>query len=102
MQILKSVYENLEITGLSNYHSIRKYPFSTRNLTSVFIHALNIICNFGFIVSGQTGNLMEFTDSLYITLTVIFGTSIFIKLIWKMHQLFGFFNRLEDIVAQSK
>lgn len=102
MQILDSIHESLQAIGLSSYQSMQTYPFNERNVISSFIFGLNIISNVGFLVSGQSETLMDFTDSMYIIFTVIFAASIFIKLIWKMQQLFGFINRLEDTVNQSK
>lgn len=102
MQILESIHKSLQIIGLSSHQSMQKHPFNARNLISLFVFGLNIICNFGFIVSGQTNDLMAFTDSVYITLTVICADSIFIRLILKMQQLFELINRLEDIMDQSK
>lgn len=102
MHILESIRNILQIIGLSSYQSIQTSPFNTRNLMSLFVLVLNIICNVGYSITGQTENLMEFTDSVFITFTVTVDILILINLIWQMQQLFVFINGLEDIVVGSK
>lgn len=101
MQILESIREKLEIIGMSNQQSLQKYPFNERNVTCLLLHGINIVCNLGFLIYG-TKDLMEFTDSLFLTITAILTAAIFINLMWKMRELFEFINNLEDIVDQSE
>lgn len=101
MHILESIRNKLQIIGMATYQSIQKYPINTRNLTSLLLHGINVVCNVGFLIYG-TKDLMEFTDSLFLTITAILTTSIFINLNWKMRPLFEFIDRLEDTVDRSK
>lgn len=101
MHILESIRTKLQIIGMTTHQSLQKYPFNDRNLVCLLLHGINVVCNLGFLISGTT-DLMEFTDSLFLTITAILTASIFINLISKMQQLFEFINNLEDIVDQSK
>lgn len=101
MKILESIYDDLLIVGLSSDQSIQKYPFNARNVTSLIIFALNILCDVGFLVSG-TADLKEFSDSMFAIVTASLTTVIFIDLIWKMRKLFEFLRKLEETVNQSK
>lgn len=100
MHILEPIRIKLRIIGMSTHHSLQKYPLNARNLASLLLHAINIVCNLGFLIFG-TKDLMEFTDSLFLTITAILTASIYINLNWKMRQLFEFISNLEDTVVQS-
>lgn len=86
---------------MSTQHSIQKCPLNARNLSILFLHGINILCSVGFLVSGSR-DLMEFTDSLFLSITATLVVSIFINLNWRMRQLFEFINKLEDTVDLSK
>ena len=101
MPILTSIRENLAIIGLSSHQSTQKYPFNARNLTSLFFQFLNIGCNFGYLMY-EAKDLMEITDSMFLTITAILTVSIFINLNWRMKQLFEFIDNLERTVDKSK
>lgn len=101
MPIFESIRKSLQVIGMSTPHSMQNYPFNKRNLTSLFLHGLNVMCSVGFMVSG-TKDLMEFTDSLFLSITAIIAVSIFINLNWRMQRLFEFINNLENTVDQSE
>lgn len=101
MQILQSVYITLSIVGMSSHYSIQKYPFNARNLSALFIHGVNIIGNVGFLFSGIE-NLIEFTESLFLCITVSVATLMFIHVNWEMRQIFEFLSRIQEIVNQSE
>lgn len=100
MPILESLHSNLRIIGMTTNRSIQTYPLNARNLTMLLIFGINITCNIGFLIY-ETNNLMEFTDSLYLTFTAIMALLILIDLIWKMRELFVFVNRVDETVDQS-
>lgn len=101
MPFLEPIRNKLRILGMSSTQSLEKYSFNARNLTSLLIYGINSSCNIGFLMFGAK-NLMEFTDSLYLTVTAILAVSILINLIWQMRQLFVFLDKLEITVEQSK
>lgn len=101
MPILESIRNKLQMAGMSTQCSLQKYPFNTRNSTSLLIHGINIVCSVGFIISGSK-DLREFADSLFVSATAILIVVIFLNLNWKMKRLFKFLNNLEDTVDQSK
>lgn len=100
MPILESLHGNLRIIGMTAHQSTQNYPLNARNLVMILIFGMNITCNIGFLIY-ETNNLMEFTDSLYLTLTAILAVSILINLTWKIRQLFVFVNRVDETVDQS-
>lgn len=101
MQILEPMRISLQVVGMSTYHSNQKYPINARNLTCLYLQVMNVICNIGFMISGAK-DMMEFTDSLFLTITAVLTSAIFINLNWKMQRLFEFFDHLEDTVQRSK
>lgn len=101
MEILQSVYITLFMIGMSSHYSIQKYPFNARNLSALLVHGVNIIGNVGFLFSGIE-NLIEFTESLFLCVTVSLTTLMFIHVNWKMRHIFEFLSRLEEIVNQSE
>lgn len=101
MQIFKSIYTTLSITGMSSHFSIQKHPFNARNLSALFIHGVYICGNVGFLFSGIE-NLIEFTDSVFLCITTILATTMFIHVNWEMRQIFEFLSKLQEIVDQSK
>lgn len=100
MPILESLHNNLQIIGMTTHQSIQKYPLNVRNVLMLSIFGMNIICNIGFLIY-ETNNLMEFTDSLYLTFTAIMALLILIDLILRMRPLFVFVNRVDETVNQS-
>lgn len=101
MSILESIRSKLQIIGMTSNQSIQKYPFNARNLASLLVHVINIVSTIGYLISG-TNDLMEFTESLFLTITAIVVASIFINLLWRMRRLFEFIDHLEETVDQSK
>lgn len=101
MHIYESTLEYLRMIGLSWNQLIQKYPINERNLISLFIFGLDLVCNVGYLICGAK-DLKNVADSLLATFTVICVSSILISLIWKMKELFEFYSRIDDIVAQSK
>lgn len=101
MQILESMHKSLPILGMSSSQSIQKHPFNARNVASFLIYGINSICNVGFLIFGAN-NLMEFIDSLYLTVTAVLAVLILINLSWQMRQLFEFLKHIEDTVERSK
>lgn len=101
MQMLKPVYEYLQIIGLSAHQSTQKSPFNARNVTSLSLFGMYTICNVGFLMLGKN-DMKEYVDSIYLTVTIISAISILSKLIWTMRELFEFFRNVENTVNQSK
>lgn len=101
MQIFKSIYITLSVLSMSSHYSIQKHPFNARNLSSLLIHGVYLCGNIGFLFSGIE-NLIEFTDSVFLCITTILATTMFIHVDLKMRQIFEFLRRLEEIVNQSK
>lgn len=101
MQILEPIRNTLRILGMSSQHSVQKYPINARNLTSLFIHGINVTCSIGYIISG-TENMEEFVSSLFVCITAIFDTLLFINLNWNMRRLFELIDKLENTVEKSK
>lgn len=101
MQIYEPILEYLRMIGLNWNQSAQKFPFNERNLISLFIYGLNILCNVAYVICGATG-MENVIDSLRATFTLLCIASIFISLVWKMQELFEFFSKTDDVITQSK
>lgn len=102
MKIFQSHAKNLAILGITAHQSMQRYPFlNARTVVSTVIFILCVIVNAVFLLFVAS-NFDEYTNSIYVVLTVLIVFNVFVIHIWKMKELFETMKTIENLIQKSK
>lgn len=101
MSIKRVIYSYLMHIGMTENQSLKSHPFNVQNVTVLFFLTIFIICPVLYMIYGTT-NLKEYSDCAFLISTVITATLTLAFVNWKMVEIFGFIDNLENIIEASK
>lgn len=101
MIFMEVVYSYLMLVGMTLEQSRQKHPFNLRNSAMLFLLLIDN-ASVAMDLVYEAKNLKEYSDSVYLTTTVLVAMLNYAIVTWKMAELFRFFENLEDIVTASK
>lgn len=100
MKLFESARKNFEVVGYNLHYSNQKYHLNARNMTMLFLMAINTLANGAYVVC-RTESFAEYLQDIYVTSSVATALVFFIIEVIMMPELFTFIENLEQIVNKS-
>lgn len=101
MKFAETISNFLSRIGMTSRQSIERHPFNMRNSTMLFIFASSNFCTVMYLIGGAS-NLKEYSDSIYLTITMLSGFLAFAFVSLKTTKILRFIENLEEIVSTSE
>lgn len=87
--------------GMTSYQSMQQHPFNMRNTTTLMNLVTYVFCVVMFLIYDAK-NLKEYTDSIYLSISVGGAALNFAFVNWEMAKIFRFIENLQHVVNASK
>lgn len=101
MKIFQSNLKLLQIMGITSFQSIQSNPFNIRNVVLLSIFVSSVIMSGGFLFY-TANDFSEYTESFYVTSTLIVSGTVFVNFVLNMRKFFQLVNSIEDVIQKSE
>lgn len=101
MKLYQSAQRQFALLGISSQLLIQKYPFNEKILLMSFSYICKII-SFCMFMYYNVNTFREYTDSIYVTSTVVLIVICYANVVFRVAGFFKFIDSCDEIVATSE
>lgn len=97
---MQSINSHLMRVGMISEQSNKAHPLNMRNMTVLLILIAFLACSVMYLIF-EPKTLKDYTDSIFLFITVLTVALNFAYVTWKMAEIFRFTKSLEDVINTS-